>query len=78
MASKKSKPNTSRLAPIPYKDFVANNPRANRQYMGSDEEWERAEKALIDALGQRGLSYKRMEGEAVFYGPKIDVKLIMI
>lgn len=42
MASKKSKPNTSRLAPIPYKDFVANNPRANRQYIGSDEDAEKS------------------------------------
>jgi hypothetical protein len=42
MASKKSKPNTSRLAPIPYKDFVANNPRANRQYMGGDDDAEKS------------------------------------
>jgi threonyl-tRNA synthetase len=44
--------------------------------MGSDEEWERAEKGLIAALNRVELEYKRMEGEAVFYGPKIDIKLL--
>lgn len=46
------------------------------QYMGDDEKWEQAENALVQALDSRGLSYKRMEGEAVFYGPKIDIKLV--
>jgi threonyl-tRNA synthetase len=46
------------------------------KYAGSDENWELAERALVQALDQKGLPYKRMEGEAVFYGPKIDTKLI--
>jgi len=46
------------------------------QYMGDDEKWEQAENALVQALDSRELSYKRMEGEAVFYGPKIDIKLV--
>ena len=46
------------------------------KYMGSDADWERAEKGLIAALEKVGLDYTRMEGEAVFYGPKIDIKLI--
>ena len=50
-----------------------NDPSAH--YLGSDEEWEWAEKALIDAMEQRGMSYKRIEGEAVFYGPKIDIRV---
>ncbi|HET7286034.1 MAG TPA: threonine--tRNA ligase, partial [Pyrinomonadaceae bacterium] len=45
------------------------------QYMGSDEDWERAEAALIDALDGRGIKYQRVEGEAVFYGPKIDMRV---
>jgi threonyl-tRNA synthetase len=44
-------------------------------YMGSDQDWERAEMALVDALNERGISYQRMEGEAVFYGPKIDIRV---
>jgi threonyl-tRNA synthetase len=46
------------------------------KYAGTDEEWHMAEAALEDAVKRRGLEYKRMEGEAVFYGPKIDVKVI--
>jgi len=45
------------------------------QYMGSDEDWDRAESALIDALNGRGINYQRVEGEAVFYGPKIDMRV---
>ena len=44
-------------------------------YMGSDEDWARAESALIDALNGRGIAYQRVEGEAVFYGPKIDIRV---
>jgi threonyl-tRNA synthetase len=43
--------------------------------MGSDEEWERATTALINALAARDLPYHLCEGEGAFYGPKIDVKL---
>ncbi len=46
------------------------------KYMGSDEEWERAEQGLISALKRVDLTYKKQEGEAVFYGPKIDIKLL--
>lgn len=52
------------------------DPADKGSYAGGDEEWERAERALVDALEKRSLSYKREEGEAVFYGPKIDIKLI--
>ncbi|HLE63904.1 MAG TPA: threonine--tRNA ligase, partial [Pyrinomonadaceae bacterium] len=44
-------------------------------YLGSDENWENAESALVDALNQRDIPYQRMEGEAVFYGPKIDIRV---
>ncbi|PWT92954.1 MAG: threonine--tRNA ligase [Blastocatellia bacterium] len=45
------------------------------KYLGSDEDWERAEGALVDALNSRGITYERIEGEAVFYGPKIDMRV---
>jgi len=45
------------------------------KYMGSDEDWEIAERSLSHALESHGLAYKRAPGEAVFYGPKIDIKL---
>jgi len=45
------------------------------KYIGTDEEWEQAEHALREAADEVGLPVKRMEGEAVFYGPKIDIKL---
>ncbi len=45
------------------------------KYMGSDEEWDIGERSLKEALDSRGLQYKREPGEAVFYGPKIDIKL---
>ena len=47
----------------------------NVHYLGSDADWENAEEALIDALESRGISHQRMEGEAVFYGPKIDIRV---
>jgi threonyl-tRNA synthetase len=44
-------------------------------YLGSDEDWDRAEAALTTALNARGIPYQRIEGEAVFYGPKIDIRV---
>lgn len=41
-------------------------------YLGSDEVWEKAEKALEEAAQKNDLNYKRVEGEAAFYGPKLD------
>jgi hypothetical protein len=43
--------------------------------VGSDEIWEIATNALIDALKAKGLSYKLDEGGGAFYGPKIDLKI---
>src|SRR5712671_6482308 len=45
-------------------------------YAGSREDWERATRALSSTLERMHIPFKRMEGEAAFYGPKIDVKLI--
>ncbi len=57
-------------------DLSVRDPNDKKKYMGTDEEWERAEKGLVAALTRVGLEYTRMEGEAVFYGPKIDIKLL--
>lgn len=46
-----------------------------KKYLGSDEDWARAEKALTEALQDQNLPYERIEGEAAFYGPKIDIKV---
>ncbi len=50
-----------------------NDPNVN--YLGSDEDWDNAEAALVDALNSRNIQYTRVEGEAVFYGPKIDIRV---
>jgi threonyl-tRNA synthetase len=50
-----------------------NDPESH--YLGSDVDWERAEEALVDALNARQVPYTRVEGEAVFYGPKIDIRV---
>ena len=47
-----------------------------KEYAGTEEDWRMAEEALTGSLRSRGIEWTRMEGEAVFYGPKIDVKLI--
>jgi threonyl-tRNA synthetase len=47
----------------------------NKGYLGSDEDWAGAEAQLASALDERGISYERIEGEAAFYGPKIDIKI---
>ncbi|HLM57154.1 MAG TPA: threonine--tRNA ligase [Pyrinomonadaceae bacterium] len=47
----------------------------SKGYLGTEEQWADAEAALVDALNQRGIPYERIEGEAAFYGPKIDIKV---
>jgi threonyl-tRNA synthetase len=42
------------------------------KYLGSSENWDIAEKAIRKAAEANGLTYKRCEGEAAFYGPKLD------
>ena len=68
------------LSTFGFRDFdvelSVRDPERPEKYAGSDEEWESAEVALVRALEERNLPYKRREGEAVFYGPKIDVKIV--
>jgi len=51
------------------------DPERKEKYIGDDATWEQAEGSLVKALERKGLSYTRMEGEAVFYGPKIDIHI---
>ena len=57
-------------------ELSVRDPANPSKYAGNDEEWQMAEAALEASVTRRGLPFKRMEGEAVFYGPKIDVKVI--
>ncbi len=56
-------------------DLSVRDPRRKQEYLGTDDEWELAEGALERVVRASGLRYHRAEGEAVFYGPKIDIKL---
>jgi threonyl-tRNA synthetase len=47
----------------------------SKQWLGGDDDWAMAEAALAETLDSRGISYERIEGEAAFYGPKIDLKI---
>jgi len=56
-------------------DLSVRDPKRKEDYLGSDAEWELAEGALQRVVEGSGLKYHRAEGEAVFYGPKSDIKL---
>jgi threonyl-tRNA synthetase len=57
-------------------ELSARDPEHGEHYAGTVEEWERAEGALMNTLRRMEIPFKYMPGEAVFYGPKIDVKLV--
>ena len=48
------------------------DPNNKEKYIGSDENWEKAEQAIIEACQEKGLPAKVELGEAAFYGPKLD------
>jgi len=56
-------------------ELSVRDPLNKAKYVGDDASWEMAETALVNALHATNLSYKRMEGEAKFYGPAIDIKV---
>jgi threonyl-tRNA synthetase len=56
-------------------ELSVRDPRTPEKYAGADDMWGQAEASLVKALETRALPYERMEGEAVFYGPKIDIKI---
>jgi len=59
-----------------FEDFVTQvslrDPDNKEKYIGSDENWEKAEKAIIRAAEEKGLKTVVEYGEAAFYGPKLD------
>jgi threonyl-tRNA synthetase len=52
------------------------DPEKPKDYSGEAADWERATAQLIAVLERRGIPFKLCKGEAAFYGPKIDMKLI--
>ena len=56
-------------------DLSVRDPRHKDKYIGDDKMWELAERSLLAVLNRLELKFTRAEGEAVFYGPKIDIKL---
>jgi threonyl-tRNA synthetase len=54
-------------------DWDATHPE---NYAGKPEDWRRATAALANTMERMKIPYKKIEGEAAFYGPKIDIKLI--
>ncbi|MGA2964034.1 MAG: threonine--tRNA ligase [Candidatus Korobacteraceae bacterium] len=57
-------------------ELSAWDPNDRKSYIGTDAQWELAQTSLKEVLEGRGIPYKFMPGEAAFYGPKIDVKLV--
>ena len=61
---------------LKFEDFVAQvslrDPNDDKKYIGSKENWEKAEKAIIKASKEKGLKTVIEYGEAAFYGPKLD------
>lgn len=56
-------------------EISVRDPKNKEKYFGSDEVWDKAEKILINSAKKMGLEYSIEEGEAAFYGPKIDIKV---
>ena len=59
-----------------FADFTAQvslrDPEKPEKYIGNDENWEKAENAILNAAKEKGLNYIVETGEAAFYGPKLD------
>jgi len=61
---------------LDFKDYIAQislrDPNNTEKYIGSDENWEKAESAIVEACAEKGLNTTTETGEAAFYGPKLD------
>ena len=61
---------------LSFNEFTAQvslrDPKDRNKYIGSDENWEKAEAAIIEAAAEKGLKTVVVQGEAAFYGPKLD------
>ena len=68
------------LSTFGFKDYQVElsiwDPNDAGKYLGGKEKWELAIRSLENALARRDIPYKTIPGEAAFYGPKIDVKLV--
>ncbi len=58
-----------------FKEFEIELSTRPEKSIGSDEQWDKATKALISAMEKEKINYKKNIGEGAFYGPKIDIKL---
>ncbi len=52
------------------------NPDDRKNFVGTEEQWNYATASLENVLKRRNIEYKTIPGEAAFYGPKIDIKLV--
>jgi threonyl-tRNA synthetase len=61
---------------LDFKNFEAQislrDPNNKEKYIGSDDNWEKSERAIVEACQEKGLQAKVVLGEAAFYGPKLD------
>ncbi|WP_010664282.1 threonine--tRNA ligase [Marinilabilia salmonicolor] len=61
---------------LDFNDYIAQislrDPNNQEKYIGSDDNWEKAEQAIIEACDEKGLETVVETGEAAFYGPKLD------
>jgi threonyl-tRNA synthetase len=61
---------------LDFHDFIAQvslrDPENKTKYIGSDDNWDKAEKAIIESAAEKGLRTVVETGEAAFYGPKLD------
>ena len=61
---------------LDFKDFTAQvslrDPDDKTKYIGSDDNWEKSESAILEAVNEKDLNYNVEYGEAAFYGPKLD------
>ena len=61
---------------LDFNEYIAQvslrDPENREKYIGSDENWEKAERAIIEAAEEKGLKTVVEYGEAAFYGPKLD------
>ncbi|MBN1767737.1 MAG: threonine--tRNA ligase [Prolixibacteraceae bacterium] len=61
---------------LEFNDYTAQislrDPKNTEKYIGSDENWEKAERAIVEAAAEKGLRTVTETGEAAFYGPKLD------
>ena len=57
-------------------ELSTRDPKKEGEFFGTAEDWAYSEGALRDVLTKRGLKFQEFPGEAAFYGPKIDVKLV--